>query len=98
MMPKLLYKFEFLYEPMDAREIKYLTWHGMPICELAPKVTTSSHPREDVNGRIGLEKIVLIAQNYLDQERMLEVDASQCIVDHQIQSTARFQPFCHIVG
>ena len=47
-----------LYEPMDNKEVQDLTWHGMPIFELKPKVPESSHPREDGNDKRGLDKLV----------------------------------------
>ena len=39
-----------LYEPMDNKEVQDLTWHGLPIPELAPK-PTSSQSQRDLNGK-----------------------------------------------
>ena len=49
--PMFFDKFAILYEPMEEREVQDLTWHGLPISKLAPKVTTLSHPRRNMNGK-----------------------------------------------
>ena len=43
---------------MEEQVVQDLTWHGLPILELAPKTTTSSQPRRDVNGKGVMDKVV----------------------------------------
>ena len=57
-MPIFIDKFVVLYEPMDNRVVQDLTWHGMPILELAPMVTTSLHPRENINDKRVLDGLM----------------------------------------
>ena len=51
-------KFALLYEPMEEWEVQELTWHGLSILKLTPKVTTSSQPRRNVNGKGVMEGVV----------------------------------------
>ena len=44
-------KFSLLYEPMEEWAVKDLTWNGLPILELAPKVVSLTQPRVDINGK-----------------------------------------------
>ena len=51
LIPIFFDKFSLLYEPMEEREVQDLTWHGLPIPELEPKVTTLTQPKGDRNGK-----------------------------------------------
>ena len=56
--PMFIDKFAILYEPMDNRAVQDLPWHGRPVPKFAPMVTTSSHPRENVNDKRGLNGLM----------------------------------------
>ena len=56
--PMFLDKFVVLYEPMEERVVQDLTWHGLPIPELAPKVTTSTQLQGDVNRKGVVDRVV----------------------------------------
>ena len=51
-------KFAILFEPMEERVVQDLTWHDLPILELAPKITTSSQPQRDMNGKGVMDGVV----------------------------------------
>ena len=46
-----------LYEPMEDREVQDLTWHGLPIPELALK-PTSSPSKRDLNKKWVMDSVV----------------------------------------
>ena len=51
-------KFAIFFEPMEEQLVQDLTWHGLSIPELAPKITTSSQPQRDVNGKGVMDGVV----------------------------------------
>ena len=51
-------KFALLYEPMEEWAIQDLTWHGLPIPELVPKVTNLTQPKGDVNRKGVIDEVV----------------------------------------
>ena len=46
-----------LYKPMEERMVQVLTWHGLPILELAPK-STSSQSKKDLNKKGVMDGVV----------------------------------------
>ena len=57
-IPNILDKFVIMYEPMEERMAQGMTWHGLPILELVPRVSSSisiggeqvSQRREELRG------------------------------------------------
>ena len=55
-------KFAVNYEHMEDRDAQDLTWHGLPIPEIAPKATTSQgpetsfRPKEKVSKTTGMKQ------------------------------------------
>ena len=39
--PSIVDKFGIIYEPMEERMAQGMTWHGLPIPELAPRIASS---------------------------------------------------------
>ena len=39
--PSTVDKFRIIYEPMEEEMAQEMTWHGLPILELAPRTTSS---------------------------------------------------------
>ena len=39
--PSIVDKFKIIYEPMEERMAQGMTWHGLPIPELAPRIASS---------------------------------------------------------
>ena len=39
--PSIVDKFGIVYEPIEERKVQGMTWHGLPIPELAPRVASS---------------------------------------------------------
>ena len=40
-IPSIVDKFGIVYEPMEERMAQGMTWHGLPIPELAPRIASS---------------------------------------------------------
>ena len=39
--PSIVDKFGIIYEPIEERKVQEMTWHGLPIPKLAPRVASS---------------------------------------------------------
>ena len=48
---------DVLYKPMEERVVQDLTWHGLPIPKLAPKLT-SSQSKKDLNKKGVMDGVV----------------------------------------